>query len=248
MTFKLTDTPRQVAVCGDWHGNTGWARYAISQAAAHGCDVVVQIGDFGIGWDNGYYVEAVALEAQRSGVTVLFIDGNHENFDMLLALPVRDDGLREVATGVFHLPRGLVWEWAGQRWLAAGGGYSVDKPSRREGVSWWPQETLTEAEVEACIAVGKVDVLLTHDTGTHEVPGTHRTAAWFRADQIAISHAHRQQIDRILEATQPTLAFHGHYHTAYQTRLGDTRIIGLDKDQSYLTDHMHLVVPGDLRV
>lgn len=247
--FRLSDTPEQVAVCGDWHGNTRWMQHAIYTAEMRGADVVVQLGDFGIGWDEGQYVEAVAAAVADTGVPVLFIDGNHENFDMLLALPVRDDGLREVAAGVFHLPRGLVWEWAGERWLAAGGGYSVDKPYRIEGVSWWPQETLTEAEVEACIAAGKIDVLLTHDTGTHVIPGTHRTAEWFQPEQIEISHAHRRQIDRIIEATRPALAFHGHYHTAYTAEVGETRVIGLDKDEAPSThDHMRFLVPGELHV
>lgn len=244
MTFQLNATPRRVAVCGDWHGNTPWAQRAIGTAAELDVDVLVQVGDFGFGWDDGQHVTAVSEAADEAALTVLFIDGNHENFDQLLALPVRSDGLRPVADRVFHLPRGLTWQWAGQRWLAAGGGYSVDKPRRVEGVSWWPQETLTEAEVEACIAVGKVDVLLTHDTGTHEVPGTHRTAAWFRPDQLALSHAHRQQIDRIMAATRPQVAFHGHYHTSYTLHVGDTKVIGLDQDQSPLSAHMYLVVPG----
>lgn len=250
--FRLDDSAHvgTVAVCGDWHGDYLWARRVIRRALGAGADVIVQAGDFGFGFGlNDTHLNAISEAALEYDLPVLFVDGNHENFDKLLALPVRDDGLRPVADGVFHLPRGLTWEWAGKRWLAAGGGYSVDKPYREEGQNWWPQETITDAELIAITAVGKMDVLVTHDTDDqHNIPGTHRTAQFFDADQIAISEQHRAKITRIINATQPALAFHGHYHVSYDAMVDQTHVVGLDINGArWMDDHVKFIDAATLK-
>ncbi|WP_162267470.1 metallophosphoesterase, partial [Clostridium botulinum] len=53
-------------------------------------DYVIICGDFGAIWDNSkqelYYREWL----QNKPWTTLFIDGNHENFDLLYKFPVED--------------------------------------------------------------------------------------------------------------------------------------------------------------
>ena len=238
--FNISDAPDFVAICGDWHGNIEHAEAAMREASRNGATVLIQVGDFGFGFDPNY-VAMISGAASYWRLTVLFLDGNHENFDQLLDIPVREDGLRPVADNVFHLPRGFNWTWHGYKWLAAGGGYSVDKPRRTAHKSWWPQETITDEEEAVIKAVGKVDLLLTHDTdGMHEIPGTHRTALHFRYDQIELSELHRARISRIMHATRPVFAFHGHYHSDYSRWINETRtvVIGLDKDERPLSSHM----------
>ena len=231
-----------VAVCGDWHGNTGAALQTIKHAVRTGADVIVQAGDFGYGWDRGKYVRKVSAEAERLRIPVLFVDGNHENFDRLYELPVREDGLREVAPWVFHIPRGTVWQWGQVVFMGAGGGYSVDKLYRVPGVSWWPQETINGEELARCVSAGKVDVLITHDAGAGwSIPGTHRTVDLFPVEEIERSEKHRARVREIMDAVKPRLALHGHYHTRYELELvSGTVVVGLADDSSVDTPDMHM--------
>lgn len=108
--------------------------------------------------------------------TILFVDGNHENFDILNSLPVEEycggkvHILAKNSEGepkVIHLMRGQVFEIDGKKIFTFGGGYSRDRWMRTERVSWWPQEMPTDEEkVEAINNLKKhnnqVDYILTH--------------------------------------------------------------------------------------
>ena len=73
------------------------------------------------------------------------------------------DGRVPVRPGIFHLPRGHRWAWHGRRWLACGGGVSLDKACRREGSDWWPQEEITDEQERALVGGGVADVMVCHD-------------------------------------------------------------------------------------
>ncbi|WP_301123570.1 hypothetical protein [Mycolicibacterium fortuitum] len=138
MTTVLQEPgPGTVMIAGDWHGNTGWATALIISAGVRGIKVVVQLGDFGF-WTPGRrsddYLDGIETACARHGVTVLWLDGNHECFDALYELPIDPEtGLRQIRPHIFHLPRGLRWRWHGKTWMALGGAHSVDRPDRKPG-------------------------------------------------------------------------------------------------------------------
>lgn len=92
--------------------------------------------------------ERYALDKlERLGFHILFVDGNHENFDRLYGdeFPVVDfhgGKAHKIRKNVFHLMRGYVFELCGKRFFAFGGARSHDiddgildeddYPSRRE--------------------------------------------------------------------------------------------------------------------
>ena len=41
---------------------------------------------------------------------------------------------------LIHLMRGEIYIIEGKTFFTFGGGYSIDKPFRKENVSWWPAE------------------------------------------------------------------------------------------------------------
>lgn len=116
--------------------------------------------------------------------TILFCDGNHENFDFWDAQPVYEWHGGKVhihpnAPNIIHLIRGEVYDICGYSVLAFGGAASHDiKPEfdcfghciwkgRVEGKSWWKHEQATEEEkARARETLAKrgnhVDVILTH--------------------------------------------------------------------------------------
>lgn len=102
-------------------------------------------GDFGYGFWSGPLGSEDAfydwLAAQP--YAVFFIDGNHENFDRLLALPVepwRGGRIQRIRPNVIHLMRGEVYLIEGRTVFTFGGGHSADFWRRKPGASWWPQE------------------------------------------------------------------------------------------------------------
>ena len=110
----LARTPRRVCFAGDWHGNATFAAGRVMSAAAHGAEVLVQVGDFGFwhGPGGGAYVQALEKVASRSRLPILWIDGNHEAHTLLSDLE-QVEGLGKVSEHIWHLPRGLRWQWGG---------------------------------------------------------------------------------------------------------------------------------------
>ena len=106
----------------------------------------------------------------RLPFTTLFVDGNHENFDMLGAYPVEiwnGGKVHKIAPDIIHLMRGQVFEIEGKTFFTFGGATSIDKYLRTEGISWWPQEVPSFEELDEGIANLKrydntVDYIVTH--------------------------------------------------------------------------------------
>jgi hypothetical protein len=233
---------RRVLLAGDAHGNTGWMiQHVLLQAKLQRCELVLQMGDFGFwtGTSGHRYLEALDEEARRLGIPISFIDGNHEAFDDLYALPLDPLGRRQVREHIFHLPRGYRWTWAGRTMLACGGASSVDVMQRLPGVSWWPQEAITSGEVGACIAGGHADVLFTHDINLDvQVEGAFDLGDLPLAVRNAV-YGNRLALQRIVDSTQPKLQVHGHFHFPKDQRIvraeHEVRVVSLncDSDNAY---------------
>ncbi|MFA5709284.1 metallophosphoesterase [Mycolicibacterium sp.] len=236
--------PDRIVVAGDWHGNTGRGCSVIMSAGIRGIPVVLHLGDFGF-WTPGAwttrYLTALEDTCAAYGVTLLWVDGNHECFPALYGLPVDPEtGMRPITPHIAHLPRGLRWKWHGHTWMALGGAHSVDRRDRKEGVSWWPEEHLSAADIETATAPGPVDVIVSHDAPDGVlIPGLTPNA--FPAAEIATAQWHRKQIGKVVDATTPAVLFHGHYHVRYRGDRGATAVIGLADDSSPLTENIVLL-------
>lgn len=141
-------------------------------------DYVIICGDFGgiweVGWESKnekYWLKW--LDNKR--YTTLFVDGNHENFDILNGYPVKEwkGGLvHEIRPSVLHLMRGQIYELAGKKIFTFGGASSHDvsggildtedpdfakkkkeadkgwEPYRIKHLSWWEIELPSDAEYD----------------------------------------------------------------------------------------------------
>ena len=141
-------------------------------------DYIIVCGDFGI-WDNSRTEQLIFDELSRQPYTILFVDGNHENFDMLDAMPVdtwHGGKVHFIRNNVIHLMRGQVFEIDGKTFFTMGGAQSHDisdgilEPDdphlkrkimkfglngqymyRINHVSWWKQELPSDEEYEEAI-------------------------------------------------------------------------------------------------
>jgi len=137
-------------------------------------DYLIIAGDFGGLW-NAETIGQDLEPYQKLPCTVLFVDGNHENFDLLNAYPVEEwkgGKVHKILPNVIHLMRGQVFEIDGKTIFTFGGGTSVDKMYRTEGVSWWKQEIpsyedFVEARINLARYNNKVDYIITHSCDEH---------------------------------------------------------------------------------
>jgi len=221
-----SDAPERIVVAGDWHGNGRAARNAFDAATLVGATLVIQLGDFGMwpGFEGTAYLNEVESHAAGAGIPVAWIDGNHEDFNQLLALPVDPvSGLRPVRKHVWHVPRGASWEWHDVRFRALGGATSLDRKSRKIGKSWWVEESISDIDIAAAVAGGPCDVLLTHDCPTGvDIPGIrHRSYADTRdwpVSELERAWDHRDRLAEVVEVVQPKHLWHGHFHARYSQK------------------------------
>jgi len=132
-------------------------------------DFLIILGDFGLIW-CGEKKDSWWLDwLNNQPFTTLFIDGNHENFNLLYEFPQEKwkGGLvHRIRDSIFHLQRGEVYEIDGKRFFTFGGASSIDKMHRIPNSSWWEQEIPTKEEIQYGVdnldKYDHFDYILTH--------------------------------------------------------------------------------------
>lgn len=161
-----------IFVTGDTHGQHDFGKltaFAKGRGNLTKSDYMIIAGDFGAVWDKDTLEEDLKPYTDLP-FTVLFVDGNHENFDLLDSFSVEQwhgGKVHFVRPDLIHLMRGQVYEIEGKTFFTFGGATSIDRFLRKEGVSWWGREKPSFAELdEALINLSrygnKVDFIITH--------------------------------------------------------------------------------------
>lgn len=212
--------PTKILVAGDVHMDTQAIDFLARTAKQSGCEIILQVGDFGI-WTHEEEGKRFLRKASRLlksvGVILLFIDGNHEAFSKLWEGGQPKPGaFKEVSPGIFYIPRGSRWTWAGVNFLALGGAHSIDKDYRlheerrksKPRTAWWHEELITDADVDAALSGdGPVDVMVTHDAPWGMDIGL---GSGYKDDMETTMN--RRRITQVVDKVGPALLFHGHYH------------------------------------
>lgn len=137
-------------------------------------DYLIICGDFGGVWDRTKEREQILNELSNKKFTILFVDGNHENFDILDKMPVskwHGGKVHFVRDTIIHLMRGQIFEIDGFKFFTMGGGNSNDKAFRVPHRSWWKQELPNDTEKQTglenlALHNNKVDYIITHTAPT----------------------------------------------------------------------------------
>lgn len=231
-TFDLPD--QRVAVCGDWHGNVGWARTIARNLPRLASDVttLLHLGDWSMP-----EAEIDEVFAETDIDRILVTVGNHERFGEISPLVAKHPGAAvRVSKLTWFLPRPARLTIGGRQVLSLGGAASVDRQSRIEGLTWWSDEAITDEHVAAAIDGGPADLMLTHEgpAGTpvrlvREILRTnpHR----FPAAALAASTASQTRVAEVWDAVRPELLAHGHMHVpAGGTTDDGRRVASLGRD------------------
>lgn len=140
-----------VYITGDTHGDISWFKNPKLKKLGEK-DILIICGDFGFLWNPKSESEKKNLEILKSKkYTICFLDGAHENFDMLDAYtPYRWKGgnAHKIANNIFHLMRGEIFTLDNKTFFVMGGGESDDRDMREPGVSWWEEEMPNAEEIK----------------------------------------------------------------------------------------------------
>ena len=162
-------------ITGDTHGMTDWVKINTSnfpeqKYMSDYYDFLIVVGDFGGIWDGAEQDNYILKTYNQRNFTTLFIDGNHENHDLLDKYPVEEwngGKVHKISDRVIHLMRGQVYNIFGTTFFTMGGAESTDKEYRKEGESWWAREMPSDEEYEEALrnlekVNFEVDIVLTH--------------------------------------------------------------------------------------
>lgn len=133
-------------------------------------DYLIICGDFGGVWDKSKEEQYWLQWLNQKSFTTLFVDGNHENFNLLNSYPVEiwhGGKIHRIKENVIHLMRGQVFEIGGKKIFTMGGASSHDKEYRKEGISWWDDEMPKKEEYDEAINnldkhMWAADLVITH--------------------------------------------------------------------------------------
>lgn len=139
-----------IYVTGDTHGEIDFDKLEkLKKKKLSYKDILIILGDCGICWSPSDLNKK--LELYRSlHCTIIFLDGNHENFDMLESLPVIERYgalMHKVDQHIYHVMRGEIMEIDKIKFLCIGGAHSIDIMWRVPGISWWPRENIEERDI-----------------------------------------------------------------------------------------------------
>lgn len=219
---------------GDTHGNYEAIQYAVDVCNSQSITCIFQLGDFGY-WPRfntgEIFLEATQALLKVNGITMYFIDGNHEDHTALRAVSVNDNGVAEIGSNLFYLTRGSVHEFGKSKVAAFGGAYSIDRAWRTEGINWFETETCVPEELDRFN--GKTaDVLLSHDAPSSvdlQLQWALQGRGIYR--QYKDAELQRQYIEQAVNTLGVKQVFHGHHHMRYTTNPYDgLTVTGLDCD------------------
>ncbi len=159
-----------VYITGDMHGE--WDRFRDKQMRRlKQGDVLIVCGDFGFIWDGSHRERAILRKMSMLPFTIAFLDGCHENFDLLERYPLTEwnnGPVHRIMPNVVHLIRGHVYTIQKRTFFVFGGGHSQDYEFRSGTPHWWEQEQPTHAEIKHAIHAlaeyeNQVDYIITHE-------------------------------------------------------------------------------------
>lgn len=160
-----------IYVTGDMHGDLSRLRSKSARRLKKN-DYLIVCGDFGFIWDGSLKENNVLKWLGRRKYHILFVEGTHDNLDLINRYPVAEwnGGLvHEISGKVKHLIRGNVYTLDGSKVFAFGGGESGDADSRVQDDMWWHEELPTpeiiaEARENLLRHDNKIDYIITHQT------------------------------------------------------------------------------------
>ena len=207
-----------IYITGDTHGFNDIDKLVLNKTLASltNDDYLLIAGDFGGIWDGRMHDEDILNYYSQKPYTTLFIDGNHENFDLLNGYPVEQwngGKIHKITDKVIHLLRGQIFNIDDRTIFTFGGGLSIDKAYRATGISWWPDEEPSEEECSEAIENLEKNGFLIDYIVTHAAPESIVRNELNNAHRLLCLDCKAEKfLDKVLEKAIYRRWYCGHYH------------------------------------
>ena len=187
-------------------------------------DFLLLCGDVGMVWDGAEADRKLVEWYGSQPYTTLYIDGNHENHELLSKLPVTEwngGKVHRVAARVVHLMRGQVYCIEGKRIFCFGGAFSIKKVSGGSSVPIWDSEMPSREEYlegwSNLEATGfDVDFVFTHTCPTSCLARLHTGFYSFEKEL-------NDYLEQVMQKVRWKRWYFGHFHTDLD--IGDFRAL-----------------------
>lgn len=218
-------TTKPVFILGDVHGkykDHRWKKiFNYIQDS-----LIVCVGDFGVGFaetleEEMELLDSINRELVVSGNELLVARGNHEN-------PKFFDGTIQCDFSCLKfIPDYEQTTLLGYRTLFVGGGISIDRKWRTEGLDYWKDEGVKP--IPEHIRNEKFDLIVSHNCpnfvnhssqNLYDEPGNP-----VKTD----AYNERLILDDLYNITKPKKWFYGHYHNSEYAKIGNTHFRCLDE-------------------
>jgi len=221
-------TDKQILIVGDIHGKFRPLLSDIVRKGIENCYLIC-VGDLGIG---SHYSRKGEIEAckdlnafmQDRNIHFMSIHGNHDDPSYF------KKGSSASFSNFELLEDYTVRELNGEKFLFVGGAVSIDRLYRREGSSYWRDETfvLDESKIQEC------DVLITHSAPSWVGPFDKQgISSWCKKDTTLWDECltERKDHDTLLKLSKPKRSYHGHFHLYSQVEHDGTVATIIDELQ-----------------
>jgi len=209
-------------VAGDFHGVWGKVNSLINKKRP---DVLLQCGDFG--WFPEFHNTKLLDTGQGSrnkrwnqyglkpkDTKIYWCDGNHDDHWSLEGLLQFETSPVEVLPNVYYMRRGSTLTLDnGATVMFVGGAMSTDKASRRLGIDWWPQETISESDL-LNLPDKEVDIIISHTCPSEFI---NSVTDYRRSDPSVMA------LSYVLHKYRPKLWYFGHFHHSAKGQYLDTK-------------------------
>lgn len=159
-----------IYVTGDMHGDYRIFSQKKFKNIKEG-DTLIVCGDFGFIWTGDAKEKKILDKLAKKKFNICFVDGTHENFELLNSYPVsmwNGGKVHHICGNIYHLMRGQIFKIDNMTFFTMGGGESPDIDIRFEENAWSKFEFPSRDELlEGAANLEKlncrVDYVVTHE-------------------------------------------------------------------------------------
>ena len=211
-----------IYITGDTHGSFNRVADFCRENQTTKDDILIILGDAGINFQRGFVDIMKKDFLAELPITLLCIHGNHEQRPFTIPTYTEQEwhgGIVYVENeypSILFAKDGEVYDLDGQKAIAIGGAYSIDKMFRiMYGYGWWADEQPSD-EIKRYVEKQlekrnwKIDVVL-----SHTVPLKYEPTEVFLpgVDQSRVDKSTEAWLGRIEEKLEYRRWYCGHYHT-----------------------------------
>lgn len=163
-----------IYITGDTHGNSNLERF-LEAKKLKDIKYLIITGDFGYVYFNTKEENEILDILNNLGYKILFVDGNHEGFDVLnhsyKEIEWNGGKVHQIRENIFHLKRGEIFNIEGKTFFTFGGAKSVDMLEKMQLGEWFEEEMPSKEEMDYGILNlekynYEVDYIISHNCDT----------------------------------------------------------------------------------